>query len=117
LTFAIDAWLRKGILDLPEPYHPFGQPYGSAAQDGFDMSLLTTDTQPYAEVVDVVRARMGMVRDFLATASADLLAEQRPFVWDPQHQMPVLECLHVILNEAWEHHRYAVRDLDAIEAT
>ena len=54
---------------------------------------------------------------FLATASADLLAEQRPFVWDPQHQMPVLECLHVILNEAWEHHRYAVRDLDAIEAT
>ena len=117
LTFAIDAWLRKGILDLPEPYHPFGQPYGSAAQDGFDMSLLTTDTQPYAEVVDVVRARMGMVRDFLATASADLLAEQRPFVWDPHHQMPVLECVHVILNEAWEHHRYAVRDLDAIEAT
>ena len=25
-------------------------------------------------------------------------------------------CLHVILEEEWEHHRYAVRDLDAIEA-
>jgi hypothetical protein len=23
----------------------------------------------------------------------------------------------VILNEEWEHHRFAVRDLDAIEAT
>ena len=28
----------------------------------------------------------------------------------------VLSCLHVILEEEWEHHRYAVRDLDAIEA-
>jgi hypothetical protein len=25
--------------------------------------------------------------------------------------------LHVILAEEWEHHRYAVRDLDAIDAT
>ena len=30
----------------------------------------------------------------------------------------VLEaCLHVSLQEEWEHHRFAVRDLDAIEAT
>jgi hypothetical protein len=27
-----------------------------------------------------------------------------------------LSCLHVILEGKWEHHRYAVRDLDAIEA-
>ncbi len=26
-----------------------------------------------------------------------------------------LSCLHTILEEEWEHHRYAVRDLDAIE--
>ena len=25
-------------------------------------------------------------------------------------------CLHVILEEEWEHHRFAVRDLDAIES-
>jgi hypothetical protein len=25
-----------------------------------------------------------------------------------------LSCLHTILEEEWEHHRYAVRDLDAI---
>ena len=24
---------------------------------------------------------------------------------------PILHCLHVILNEEWEHQRYAVRDL------
>jgi len=28
----------------------------------------------------------------------------------------VLGCVHVILREEWEHHRYAVRDLDALAA-
>jgi hypothetical protein len=35
---------------------------------------------------------------------------------DPEYSETTLSCLHVILNEEWEHHRYAVRDLDAIEA-
>ena len=33
-----------------------------------------------------------------------------------EHQETTLSCLHVILEEEWEHHRYAVRDLDAIDA-
>jgi DinB superfamily len=114
LTFAIDAWLRKSVLEIPEPYHPYGQPHRSAGDDGFDLSLLTTDTPPYAAVVDVFTARQVMVRDFLATVTPEQLAEQRPFVWGPEHQVSVLDCVHVILNESWEHHRYAVRDLDAI---
>jgi hypothetical protein len=32
----------------------------------------------------------------------------------PTRPHSVLECLHVILNEEWEHHRYTVRDLDAL---
>ena len=32
------------------------------------------------------------------------------------HAETVLSCLHTILEEEWEHHRYAVRDLDAIAA-
>ena len=35
----------------------------------------------------------------------------------PDHQETTRSCLHVILEEEWEHHRYAVRDLDAIEGT
>jgi hypothetical protein len=27
----------------------------------------------------------------------------------------VLRCLHVVMNEEWEHHRYTVRDLDVLE--
>ena len=36
--------------------------------------------------------------------------------WNPEHPETTLSCLHVVLKEEWEHHRYAVRDLDAIEA-
>jgi len=48
---------------------------------------------------------------------ADLRAlELHKNPWAPEHQESTLSCLHVILEEEWEHHRYAVRDLDAIEA-
>jgi hypothetical protein len=34
----------------------------------------------------------------------------------PGDQETTPSSLHVILEEEWEHHRYAVRDLDVIEA-
>jgi hypothetical protein len=46
-----------------------------------------------------------------------VLAEARKNPHAPEHPETVLSCLHVILNEEWEHHRFAVRDLDAIETT
>jgi len=55
------------------------------------------------------------VRDFLASATPDVLAARRKNPHDPDGQETTLSCLHVILEEEWEHHRYAVRDLDAIE--
>ena len=33
----------------------------------------------------------------------------------PEHPETTLSCLHVILEEEWEHHRYAIRDLDTID--
>jgi hypothetical protein len=33
----------------------------------------------------------------------------------PGKDHTVLECLHVILKEEWQHHRYAVRDLAVLE--
>jgi hypothetical protein len=117
LTFAIDAWLRKSILELPEPFHPGGQPYGSAAADGFDMSLLAAEPPPYAEALATFRERQAMVAEYLERVTPDQLAEQRPFVWGPEHSVTVLECIHTMLNESWEHLRYALRDLDAISAS
>jgi hypothetical protein len=57
-----------------------------------------------------------MVRDFLATVTPDDLAAVRKNPWAPEYPETILSCLHVILREGWEHHRYAVRDLEAIAA-
>ena len=43
---------------------------------------------------------------------AGQLAEERRNPHDPAYPETVLSCLHTILEEEWEHHRYAVRDLD-----
>jgi hypothetical protein len=57
-----------------------------------------------------------MVRDFLATVTSADLAATRSNPHDPGHPETVLSCLRVILEEEWEHNRFAVRDLDTIEA-
>ncbi|MDQ3095731.1 MAG: DinB family protein, partial [Actinomycetota bacterium] len=69
----------------------------------------------YAEVLEIRAGRVTMVRDFLATVTSDELAATRKNPWDPEYQETTLSCVHVILGEKWEHHRYAVRDLEAIE--
>jgi hypothetical protein len=80
------------------------------------LSTTGTVTPSYAEVLEVRTGRVTMVRDFLATVTSDELAAPRRNPHAPEYQETVLFCLHVILEEEWEHHRYAVRDLDAIQA-
>jgi hypothetical protein len=116
LVVATDMWLGGVILEIGQPYHPIGQPDSSAAGGGLDMSIFMTVTPSYAEVLEVRAGRVAMVRDFLATVTSGELTAARTDPWDPGHPETIRSCLHVILEEEWEHHRYAVRDLDAIEA-
>jgi len=116
LIMATDVWLRRAILEVEQPFHPLGLPYEGAEEDGLDMSVFTTGTPSYAEVLEVRAGHVAMVRDFLATVTADQLAATRRNPWAPEQQETTRSCLHVILEEEWEHHRYAVRDLAAIEA-
>jgi hypothetical protein len=104
-----------GILESEQPFHPVGLAGPGAEEDGLDMSVFRTVTPSYAEVLEVRTGRVTMVRDFLASVTADELATARRNPWNPEFQETTLSCLHVILEEEWEHHRYAVRDLDAIE--
>jgi hypothetical protein len=117
LIMATDTWLRRAILQLDEPYHPVGQPHAEYAEDGFDLSVFSAPTPPYQEVLEVRAGRVAMVRDFLATVTAEDLESTRPSPWAPQHAETVRSCLHTILEEEWEHHRYAVRDLEAADAS
>ena len=116
LVMATDMWLGRAVLQVGQPFHPIGQPNPEYETDGNDMSVFTTVTPSYAEVLEVRAARVAMVRDFLATVTPGELAVTRKNPWDPERQETTLSCLHVILKEEWEHLRYAVRDLDAIEA-
>ena len=116
LVLATDMWLGRAVLQIEQPFHPIGLLHASTEEDGFDMSVFTTVPPSYAEVLDVRAGRVAMVRGFLATVTPDVLAAPRENPHDPGDQKTTRSCLHVILNEEWEHLRYAVRDLDAIEA-
>ncbi|MEP6800234.1 MAG: DinB family protein [Lapillicoccus sp.] len=116
LVMATDVWLGQAILQNPQPFHPLGQPNAEYETDGYDMSVFTTVTPSYAEVLEARRGRVAQVRDALATVTPDELAATRRNPWDPESEESTRSCLHVILNEEWEHLRYAVRDLDAMEA-
>jgi hypothetical protein len=115
LVLATDMWLGRGIMELGQPFHPLGLMDGGS-DGGFDMSIFTTDTPTYAEVLEVRAGHVAMVRDFLAAVTLEDLAAARKNPHNPEHPETVRSCLHVILEEEWEHHRFAVRDLDAMEA-
>ena len=117
LVLATDAWLGRAILGREQPFHPLGQAYSGAFDDGLDATLFTTVAPSYAEVLAARAGRVAMVRDYLATVTSQELAAARRNPWAPDHPETTLSCLHVILAEEWEHHRFAVRDLDAIAAT
>jgi uncharacterized protein YjbI with pentapeptide repeats len=117
LVMATDTWLGRAILGIEQPYHPIGQPNAEYETDGYDLSVFATATPSYADVLEVRAGRVAMVRDFLATVTSDDLAAARKNPWAPEYPETVLSCLHTILREEWEHHRYAVRDLDTIDAT
>jgi hypothetical protein len=116
LVFATDMWLGRAILEREQPFHPIGQKDAGTEGDDLDKLVITAVEPSYAEVLEIRAARVAMVRDFLATVTSDLLAATRRNPHAPERQETVLSCLHVILDEEWEHHRYAVRDLDTIDA-
>lgn len=116
LVMATDTWLGKAVLQVEQPYHPLGMVDSGTASDGFDTSVFTSEKPSYADVLDGRASRVAMVRDFLATVTPEVLGEERKNPHAPQYPETVLSCIHTILEEEWEHHRYAVRDLDALTA-
>ncbi|HUC27801.1 MAG TPA: DinB family protein [Streptosporangiaceae bacterium] len=117
LVMATDAWLGRAILEIEQPFHPIGEPNAEYETDGNDMSVFAAVTPTYADVLEVRAGRVAMVRDFLASVTSAELAATRKNPWAPEYPETIVSCLHTILREEWEHHRYAVRDLDAIDAT
>ena len=112
LVLATDAWLRGGIMRMPQPFHEIGQIFTGAGEMGFDTSIFRVDQPPFEEVLAVRADRQRQVTDFLDTATPELLAEEREDPWGNEDWRPsVGDCVRVILEEEWAHLRYIRRDL------
>ena len=116
LILATDAWLRGGIMRMPQPFHEIGQIFTGAGAMGFDMSIFRAEPPSYQEVLAVRAERQRMVSDFLETATADVLAEERDDPWGGDWHPTVGDCVRVILEEEWAHLRYIRRDLALVSA-
>jgi hypothetical protein len=111
LVLATDTWLRGAILGIEQPFHEIGQIFTGAAEMGFDTSIFRADPPTYDEVLAVRAERQQLVTDFLATATPELLAEERTHPWGTDWSPTVGDCVRVILEEEWAHLRYVRRDL------
>jgi hypothetical protein len=118
LVMAADCWLSRGIKLETRPYHLWGLPWSGISPELAAAMGVDLDASPsISEVLPVRRAHQQAVHETLDSLSDDELAEVRMAPDEPGHpsgEHSVLHCLHVLLDEEWEHHRYTVRDLDIL---
>ncbi len=118
LVFATDAWVRRAVLGLAEPYSPLGLTHDEMEPD----TALPLDpaARPTLEEIRAVRAdRMRTVGEVMAGLTDEVLTEDTAPVtgpgYPPAGSYPVRRCLRAIVNEEWLHRQYAERDLAVLE--
>jgi hypothetical protein len=116
LVTATDCWLRRMVKGIDRPYHPWGIA-GTWLEDPASWGLDPAARPSFTEIIDIRRERMGEVRETIAALTTDELTRVCTPPTTPGHPnqpRSVLHCVHVILKEEYEHHCYAVRDLDIL---
>jgi hypothetical protein len=114
LVFVVDAWFGHAVLGEPAPFHPAGLPASF-------LTGIPTSEVSFDEALRLHTDRLARVHEFLATATDDDL--NRPRDPNPAPGFPpparrtALECLRVLFDEEWAHHRFAVRDLAVLRQT
>ena len=117
LVFVHDSWFRRCVLGLTEPFTAMGlaPPPVMEREEELDPGV-----QPSLEEVLAVRRRQASeVDSWLATVTADQLAQAAPVPdddrWPPYARgRTVRQCLGTVLSEEWAHHGFCVRDLDTL---
>ncbi|MFG1614733.1 DinB family protein [Nonomuraea wenchangensis] len=117
LNFASAAWAGRMVLGEPSPWHPLDLPWDEAPR--WDGIPCERDLRPSLdEVLAVRRERQAMVRGVLDALTDERLAAEVTRTepgWPRLERFPIKECLHIVLNEEWEHRLYAERDLNALQ--
>jgi hypothetical protein len=118
LVFAVDGWVRHGIQGLDGAFSPIGLPFSEYDDEAAALGVDVAATPSFEEVQAAYADRMAQVRaqyDALTQEGFEAQSRRLP-PWEPEtRSLPVWRCLGVIANEAWEHHRFAARDLDELE--
>lgn len=117
LVFATDSWIRRAILGEPSPWDPLSLPRDEMP-DTRGVPRDRSARPSLDAVLELRRDRMGTVRQVIEGLTEQSLAGQTEPVggpgWPEPRSYPVRECLLTVLNEEWQHRRYAERDLDAL---
>ena len=117
LIMATDCWYYRMIRGPEHAYHPWGVTgsFLDAAAVGLDGAA----NPGLDEILEVRTQRMGEVKATVQGLDAQELqriCEPPATPGHPTEPHSVLKCLQVILDEEWEHSRYANRDLEVLLA-
>jgi hypothetical protein len=112
LVFALDKWFTSPVLG--EPFDPIGLPNTGSLR--FPWPGLDYDLTPSVSEALAVRAdRATRFRDYLASVEANDLT--RPIDVLENGINPLQECIWTVFEEEFWHNRYALRDLEQLEAS
>jgi hypothetical protein len=103
----------------PFPYDPLDLPF--TEMDEIDGVPNDVEARPSLDEVLALRAdRMTSVSEVIAGLTDQQLAEStvpvEPAGYPESESFPVRRCLGAIVIEEWEHHLFANRDLEVLEA-
>ncbi|HMK11490.1 MAG TPA: DinB family protein, partial [Acidimicrobiales bacterium] len=108
LVFCMDKWFTVPVLGEPA-FDPMGR--SNSGSVDFPWPGVDRDADPTFEEVLAVRASQAATfRDFLESVTPTAL-DREVEVLENGPGFPVRDCIFVVFEEEFEHHRYAVRDL------
>lgn len=109
LVFAIDKWFTVA-LDHGS-FHPIGIP--NTGSVGFAWPGLDPDADPSFDDTVAVRAeRLARFHAFLESLTTDDVRREVEVL--ENGSATVVDCIYTVFEEEFEHHRYAVRDLNRL---
>jgi len=120
LVFVHDAWFRRCVLGLTEPFTPMGlaSPF---VPDQEEQGLDRSSRPSLDEVLGVRERQASALAAWLGEVTPEQLAHTVPVPsddgWPPYARgRSVRQCLGTVLNEEWAHHGFCVRDLDKLSS-
>ena len=114
---ATDSWYYRMVRGPEHAYHPWG--ISGSFLDGAAIGLDGSANPGLDEILEVRTQRMDDVKATIQGLDAkelDRICEPPSTPGHPTAAHTVRKCLHVILDEEWEHSRYANRDLEILLA-